>query len=179
MSTRSAAQLDATQAGSSSRPSKIIYVWFVPAYIYEADQLVPRPLTEVFDFFSRAENLQKLTPPWLHFKILSVQPSPIRQGTLIRYSLRWRVFPIRWTTEIVEWEPPHRFVDLQLKGPYKLWRHEHRFIPEGKGTRIHDRIEYLLPFGGLGRIVHSLKVKHDVAQIFDYRKHAVEQHFAA
>lgn len=83
-------------------------------YIFRSDQFVPRPLNQVFEFFSRAENLQQLTPPWLHFHILTVDPQLVRKGTLIRYFLRWRIFPIRWTTEIIDWDPPHRFVDLQL-----------------------------------------------------------------
>ncbi|MFZ1129299.1 MAG: SRPBCC family protein [Terriglobales bacterium] len=149
----------------------------MPPYIFRAQQFVPRPLDEVFDFFSKAENLQKLTPAWLNFKILSVDPAPVQKGTLIRYSLRWRVFPIRWTTEIIEWQPPHRFVDLQLKGPYKLWHHEHRFAAEGNGTRITDEVQYLLPFGVLGSIAHTLKVKSDVEGIFAYRTEVVHQLF--
>lgn len=148
------------------------------AYVLRADQLVPRRLDEVFEFFSRAENLQELTPAWMRFKILSVAPQPVQRGTLIRYSLRWRVFPIRWTTEIVNWEPPHRFVDIQLKGPYQLWRHEHRFVAEGNSTRIRDEVQYQLPFGVLGRLAHALKVKRDVAAIFEYRKEAIERRFA-
>ncbi|MGZ4875445.1 MAG: SRPBCC family protein, partial [Candidatus Angelobacter sp.] len=99
-------------------------------------QQVPRQLPEVFAFFSRAENLEVLTPPWLNFKILEVTPPPLRQGTLINYSLRVHGIPLRWTSEIIEWEPPHRFVDLQLRGPYKLWRHEHRFEARDGGTLI-------------------------------------------
>jgi ligand-binding SRPBCC domain-containing protein len=146
-------------------------------FIFRAKQFVPRPLEEVFDFFSKAENLQQLTPPWLHFRIMSVEPAPVRKGTLIRYSLRWRIFPIRWTTEIVEWEPPHRFVDVQLKGPYKMWHHERRFIAEGNGTRIADEVQYLLPFGVLGSIAHRLKVKNDVETIFAYRTDVVQRRF--
>jgi ligand-binding SRPBCC domain-containing protein len=142
-------------------------------HFFRSEQVVPRPLDEVFEFFCRAENLQKLTPPWLHFRILSVEPAPVRQGTLLRYSMRWRIFPIRWTTEIIAWEPPHRFVDVQLKGPYKLWHHEHRFAAEGNGTRLTDELQYLLPFGGLGIIAHKLKVKKDVETIFAYRNEAV------
>jgi ligand-binding SRPBCC domain-containing protein len=149
------------------------------AFIFRAEQFVPRPLDEVFEFFSRAENLQQLTPPWLNFRILSVEPATVREGTLIRYSLRWRVFPIRWTTRITDWEPPHRFVDLQLKGPYKLWRHEHRFVAEGEGTRISDEVHYILPFGILGRIAHSMKVKSDVEAIFAYRREVVSRVFAS
>lgn len=147
------------------------------AFIFRAEQFVSRPLVQVFAFFSKAENLQQLTPPWLHFRVLSVEPTPLRQGTLIKYSLRWRIFPIRWTTEIIEWEPPYRFVDLQLKGPYKLWHHEHRFAAEGNGTRITDEVQYLLPFGILGSIAHRLKVRRDVEGIFAYRTEAVERLF--
>jgi ligand-binding SRPBCC domain-containing protein len=146
-------------------------------YILCAEQFVPRPLPDVFEFFSNAKNLQRLTPEWMHFRILSVDPEPVRQGTLISYSLRWRIFPIHWTTEIIAWEPPHRFVDIQLKGPYKLWRHEHRFVAEGNGTRILDEVQYSLPFGPLGRIAHALKVKKDVETIFVYRKDAVAKIF--
>ncbi len=146
-------------------------------FIFRAVQFVPRPLQEVYNFFSEANNLQKLTPAWLHFRILSVDPAPIRKGTLIHYSLRWRIFPIHWTTEIIEWEPPHRFVDLQLKGPYSLWRHEHRFAAVENGTRISDEVQYRLPFGVLGSIAHTLKVKKDVETIFAYRTEAVNRLF--
>lgn len=84
-------------------------------YTLSFEQQVSRPLPEIFDFFSRAENLEVLTPPWLNFKILSVKPQPVQKGTLINYSLHVHGIPLRWTSEIVEWEPPHRFVDLQLR----------------------------------------------------------------
>jgi ligand-binding SRPBCC domain-containing protein len=108
-------------------------------YILSFQQQVSRSLEEVFDFFSRAENLQALTPPWLNFKIRGVKPLPVQQGTLIHYSLRVHGIPLRWTSEIVEWDPPHRFVDLQLRGPYKVWRHEHRFESHDGGTLILTR----------------------------------------
>jgi ligand-binding SRPBCC domain-containing protein len=138
---------------------------------------VPRPLQEVFEFFAKAENLEELTPPWLHFRILDVSPGQVRKGTLIRYALRWRIFPIRWTTEIAEWEPPHRFVDVQLKGPYSLWRHEHWFKAEGNGTRILDEVQYRVPLGPLGSIAHKLKVKKDVESIFAYRRSVIRRLF--
>jgi ligand-binding SRPBCC domain-containing protein len=147
------------------------------SFIYHAEQRVPRPIHEVFDFFSHAENLESLTPPWLHFRILGVNPSPVRKGTLIRYALRWYVFPIHWTTEIVEWDPPHRFVDVQLKGPYKLWHHEHRFVAEGNATLIRDEVEYELPFGFLGSIAHRIKVRRDIGTIFGFHRQAVDKLF--
>ncbi len=140
-------------------------------------QQVSRPLPEVFDFFSRAENLETLTPPWLNFKILEVKPQPVQQGTLIHYSLRIHGIPLRWTSEIVEWEPPHRFVDLQLRGPYKLWRHEHRFEARDGGTLIADTINLALPLGALGQIAYKIKVKSDVEEIFAFRKEKIRSLF--
>ena len=147
--------------------------------IFRAEQFVPHPLAEVFDFFSRAENLQELTPPWLNFRILDVSTNPVRQGTLIRYALRWRIFPIRWTTEILEFDPPQRFVDVQLKGPYKKWHHEHRFVAENGGTRIFDEVQYELPFGALGAIANRFQVRRDVEAIFEFRREAIKRRFGS
>lgn len=147
-------------------------------YTLSFAQQVCRPLAEVFDFFSRAENLEILTPAWLNFKILDVMPQPVQQGTLIHYSLRVHGIPLRWTSEIVEWEPPHRFVDLQLRGPYKLWRHEHRFEASDGGTLISDKVELALPLGVLGRMVYKIKVKSDVEEIFAFRKEKIRALFS-
>ncbi|MCU1219864.1 MAG: cyclase/dehydrase [Candidatus Angelobacter sp.] len=136
-------------------------------------QQVSRPLPEVFAFFSRVENLETLTPPWLNFRVLKVDPHPIQQGTLISYSLRVHGIPLRWTSEIMVWEPPHRFVDLQRQGPYKLWRHEHRLEARNGGTLISDTISLGLPFGILGQIAYRLKVRSDVDEIFAFRKKKV------
>ena len=141
------------------------------------EQLVPRKLADVFDFFSRAENLETLTPDWLHFKIESVNPQPVQKGTLISYKLRVRGLPLRWTSEIREWSPPTQFVDFQKRGPYKLWHHTHRFIAEGDSTRIVDEVLYALPFGPLGRIAHAIIVKSDVENIFRYREMKIRELF--
>jgi ligand-binding SRPBCC domain-containing protein len=140
-------------------------------------QQVSRPLPEVFDFFSRAQNLEVLTPPWLNFKILKVSPQPVRQGTLISYSLRIHGIPLKWTSKIVEWEPPHLFVDLQLRGPYKLWRHEHRFETRDGGTVITDTISLALPLGVLGRIAYKINVRSDVHAIFAFREQKIHALF--
>jgi ligand-binding SRPBCC domain-containing protein len=134
------------------------------------EQLVPRKLEDVFSFFARAENLQSLTPEWLNFQILSVDPEPLHEGTHVSYALRVHGFPVRWTSKIVEWDPPHRFVDVQIRGPYQLWRHTHGFHAEGNGTRITDEVLYALPFGVLGRVAHRLVVRSDVEKIFAYRQ---------
>jgi ligand-binding SRPBCC domain-containing protein len=146
-------------------------------YTLSFKQQIQRPLPEVFDFFSRAENLEVLTPPWLKFKILDVKPQLVQQGTLIDYSLRVHGIPLRWTSEIVEWEPPHRFVDLQLRGPYKLWRHEHRFEACPGGTLISDTINLTLPLGFLGRLAYKIKVESDVQEIFAFREQKIRSLF--
>ena len=146
-------------------------------YTLASTQQVARPLPEVFNFFSQAENLEELTPPWLSFKILKAEPRPVQQGTLIDYSLRVHGVPLRWRSEIVEWEPPHRFVDLQLRGPYKLWRHEHRFEGRDGGTLISDTINLSLPLGFLGQIAYKIKVYSDLQEIFAFRREKVRALF--
>jgi ligand-binding SRPBCC domain-containing protein len=146
-------------------------------YKLEHEQLVPRPLHEVFSFFSRSENLEAITPAWLHFSVLSVAPQPLRKGTIIRYKLRVRGVPLRWTSEIVEWRPPHKFVDVQRKGPYKLWHHTHLFFAEGANTRIRDEVLYSLPFGVIGTLAHRLAVRRDVERIFAFRHNKIRAIF--
>jgi hypothetical protein len=140
---------------------------------------VPRPLEEVFSFFSRAENLEVLTPAWLNFKILDVHPQPVQKGTIIKYKLRMRGLPIRWISEILKWNPPHGFIDIQRNGPYKLWHHTHRFADEGNGTRIIDEVLYDLPFGMLGKLAHLITVRSDIDQIFAFREAKIRELFGA
>jgi ligand-binding SRPBCC domain-containing protein len=147
-------------------------------YILEREQWLPRPIDQIFTFFSRPENLQIITPHWLDFRVMDA-PQTLAAGSLIHYRLRWRFLPIRWTTEITQWEPPHRFVDRQLSGPYALWNHEHSFQSQRNGTTIRDRVHYALPLGPLGRFAHSLSVKRDVSTIFDFRAEAMRRLFPA
>ncbi len=142
-------------------------------YVLEREVAVAFPLAQVFDFFSKAENLEVLTPPWLHFRILTPRPIKMRQGATIAYQLRLRGIPVRWFTKIQLWRPPYEFVDVQLEGPYRLWHHTHRFEEYDGGTRIVDIVRYALPFGQLGRLVHRLQVARDLAKIFDYREQRV------
>lgn len=136
----------------------------------EREQLLPRPVEEVFRFYSLAGNLERITPPWLRFSIVTPQPIAMRPGTLIDYRLRLRGIPLRWRTRIEEWEENVRFVDRQLRGPYRLWHHTHEFEAVGDGTLVRDRVDYALPLGPLGELAHGLIVKHDLRRIFDYRQ---------
>jgi ligand-binding SRPBCC domain-containing protein len=160
-----------TGVGPGSRPVSRFHT-------LRREQWIPRPLEEVFAFFSDARNLERITPSWLGFQILTPGPIRIAAGTSPRYRLRVHDFPLRWTTEIRRWEPPHRFIDVQLSGPYQLWHHTHRFEADNGGTRMTDVVRYRLPFGMIGRIVRALKVRHDVEQIFDYRRAQIDKLFA-
>jgi ligand-binding SRPBCC domain-containing protein len=150
--------------------------------VLERTQLIPRPRHEVFDFFSRAANLEKLTPDNLRFSILTPEPIPMHPGTLIDYRIKLSGVPMTWRTKIDVWEPETRFVDIQLSGPYKLWRHEHTFkdvvTADGRpATEMGDRLTYAVGFGPLGVLARALFVDRTVEGIFDYRKKAVEQIF--
>jgi ligand-binding SRPBCC domain-containing protein len=140
-------------------------------YHLTRSQWLPRSIDEVFSFFSRPENLQVITPPWLDFRMVET-PQALIAGSLIRYRLRWHGVPIRWTTKITEWNPPNGFVDRELSGPYALWNHEHSFVSQEGGTQMHDHVTYALPFGPLGRLA-SPWVGRDVERIFDFRAEAM------
>ena len=139
---------------------------------------LPHSREEVFEFFSAARNLEQITPPLLKFEVLTPEPIPMGEGTLIDYRLRVHGLPLRWRTKITRWNPPCQFADIQLKGPYKLWDHTHTFLEENGGTRMIDEVVYELPFGPLGDIVHALSVRRDVEEIFRYRNSVIGTLFA-
>lgn len=136
---------------------------------------LPRPLPEVFDFFADATNLERITPPWLEFRITTPTPIEMRPGATIDYRLKIHGLPIRWRSEITFWQPLQRFVDEQRKGPYRLWWHEHSFETRDGGTLARDRVRYSVWGGGL---VQRLLVRRDVEEIFEYRSHALQHLFA-
>ena len=129
--------------------------------------LLPYPRERVFDFFSRAGNLNLLTPPWLHFSILTPLPIEMKAGARIDYRIRLRGLPVQWTSEITEWMPPVRFTDSQIRGPYRLWVHRHVFEETAEGTLAIDDVTYRVPGGGLA---NRLFVAGELRKIFDYRK---------
>ncbi|MGE3166539.1 MAG: SRPBCC family protein [Planctomycetota bacterium] len=131
----------------------------------------------VFEFFADANNLNEITPPWLSFSILTPLPIVMRRGTRIDYRLRLHGIPFAWQTEITVWEPPVRFVDEQRRGPYRSWRHEHRFEPCDGGTRIVDEVEYVVPGWILEPLVHRGMVRRDIVRIFSYRTACLRRRF--
>ncbi|HEX9792699.1 MAG TPA: SRPBCC family protein [Planctomycetota bacterium] len=134
---------------------------------------VPRSLVEGFPFFADARNLDQITPSWLDFKVLTPEPIEMAVGTLIDYRLKVRGVPIRWRSRISAWEPPHRFVDEQVKGPYRHWHHEHLFEACAGGTLIRDEVDYAVHGGWFEPLIHKLFVKGDVERIFAHRGKAL------
>ena len=139
----------------------------MPDFHLSSSVLLHYPLSEVFDFFASAENLNLLTPPWLHFSILTRLPIEMQRGTVIRYRLKLHGIPVRWDSEITEWEPPFRFTDTQIRGPYRLWVHYHRFENTPDGTLVADDVTYRVAGGAL---VNRLYVAGELRRIFAYRE---------
>jgi ligand-binding SRPBCC domain-containing protein len=149
----------------------------VRTHLLARSQHVPAPPDEVFEFFADAHNLEAITPPWLGFRVLTPGPIEMRPGALIEYRLALHRVPVRWLTRIDEWEPGRSFVDVQVRGPYRLWHHTHSFEERGRGTLVVDRVRYALPLGPLGALAHAVVVRRDLERIFDHRHAAIAQRF--
>mgnify|MGYP000170673248 FL=1 len=150
------------------------------AHVLERTQVLPGLVDEVFAFFGEPRNLEAITPPFLRFRVEGMDTPELGAETHIDYSLRLHGLPLRWRTRITEWEPPHHFVDLQLKGPYRLWHHHHSFRQvEDPDTgaplvEVTDRVDFTVLSAApllrpLERAVEALFVRRDVARIFDFR----------
>ena len=138
----------------------------------KTEQKIQKPQDELFSFFSDAQNLAEITPPWLHFRVLTPPPIEMKVGTRIDYRLKLRGVPIRWQSEITAWNPPHSFVDEQRRGPYRRWIHKHTFVAVPGGTLVKDEVEYAV-FGGW--LVHKLFVAPDIDKIFAYRSQKLQE----
>jgi ligand-binding SRPBCC domain-containing protein len=145
------------------------------AFRLETETLLRRPVDEVFSFFADARNLEALTPPWLRFRIVTPGAIELSAGTTIDYRLRVHGLPVVWRSEITDWSPPHRFVDVQVRGPYRRWVHEHTFVEHEFGTLARDVVDYAVPGG---RLANDLFVMRDLRRIFDYRRRALAVRFA-
>jgi len=145
--------------------------------VLERSQRLPGTPDQVFGFFSEAHNLEAITPPFLGFEVVTPKPIDMREGTLIEYRLKLHGVRLNWRTRIDEWEPGVRFVDRQLKGPYRLWHHTHTFEADGENTLMRDVVRYALPLGPLGEVARAVLVKRDLKRIFDFRQAEIARRF--
>jgi ligand-binding SRPBCC domain-containing protein len=138
------------------------------------ETVVPAPLADTFAFFSDASNLERLTPPWLNFRILTPLPITMREGAEIDYRIVLHGVPIPWRSRVDVWEPGRRFVDRQISGPYRWWRHEHRFETLPEGTRVIDEVEFVPRL----RWISGGLVRRDVERIFAFRQETLQEIFS-
>jgi ligand-binding SRPBCC domain-containing protein len=137
--------------------------------------IVKADLPTTWQFFSNAENLPKITPAWMGFEIRTPTPIQIQQDAIIDYTIRWMGIPIGWRTRIIDWTPQRQFIDLQLRGPYTLWHHQHTFTPSDEGTICTDRVLYKIPGGPVGSLMNALMVKRQLMEIFTFRRKAMSE----
>ena len=138
-------------------------------HVFESRVWLARPRPAVFAFFTEPTALERLTPPAFHLRLVN-RDVTLATGAVLDFRLRWLgVVPLRWRAFVREWDPPFRFVDVQVRGPYARWEHRHRFLEEGGGTWVEDRVTYRLPMGPLGRVAHALVVKRQLRELWDYR----------
>jgi ligand-binding SRPBCC domain-containing protein len=147
----------------------------MPVHVLRREQRLPGPPEAVFPFFADARNLEAITPPLLRFRLLTPEPIAMGAGTFLQYALRIRGVPVRWDTLIQEWEPPHRFVDVQVRGPYRLWHHTHELLPldDGTATLMRDTVRYAMPLGLVGEVARRAVVTRDLDAIFAFRAERV------
>jgi ligand-binding SRPBCC domain-containing protein len=145
---------------------------------FESSIWIPAPVETLFSFFSKAENLEKITPPWLRFKILTAVPVEMGEGTLLEYRLKLHGIPVSWQTQITNWNPPFQFVDVQLRGPYRKWVHTHTFTSRNDGTLVEDNVDYEVPGFFLEPLIHRYFVKPDISKIFEYRQNQLTKIFS-
>lgn len=143
----------------------------------ERESVINAPIEKVFDFFSKAENLNIITPPQLKFDIITTLPITIKEGTIIDYKIKISGLSFKWRTKIAEWEPHHRFVDIQMKGPYKMWVHEHTFTAKGSSTIMKDKVNYISKGWFLEPLIQRFFVRKKVEDIFDYRQNKLSAIF--
>ncbi len=146
-------------------------------YTLRSKQKINKSLNEVFDFFKSPENLSKLTPSKLNFKILTPVPILMKDGQLIDYTINILGFRVHWRTMITSYLEPHEFIDQQLLGPYKMWHHKHTFEDKGDYVEMNDEVNYVVPFGVFGRIAHYLYVKKELEDVFLYRTKIIDKIF--
>ncbi len=149
-------------------------------YTFTAVQQLPIDLAAAWQFFANPQNLSRITPPWLNFRITSENLEKMYAGQIIEYKVSpFLNIPSKWVTEITHVNEPLFFVDEQRFGPYKFWYHQHHFMEYKGGIMMKDIVSYALPFGFIGRIVNSLLVAKKIKSIFSFRRKYLEDKFGS
>ncbi len=138
-------------------------------HVLEARVRLARPRPEVFAFFADPRNLLRLTPPYVGLQ-LHTERATLAAGAVLDFRVRWLGVPLRWRSYVREYDPPYRFVDVQVRGPWARWEHRHLFLEDGGGTWIEDRVTYRLPLGPLGRLAHGVFVERQLRALWAYRQ---------
>jgi len=139
-------------------------------YLLRASQILPVPIEKAFSFFEKPEDLFEITPDWLDFKLVNAAvKGATYEGAEFDYIIKWLAIPIKWHAKIVEYLPPEQFTDVQVRGPYALWKHLHTFEAVPNGTLMQDSITYRIPFGPVGKIFHKFIIMKQLRDIFTYR----------
>ena len=146
-------------------------------YIVESRMWLPKPRDEGFAFFADPANLVRVASPSLGLRLLT-PPSTMTAGAWFDLSLTWLGLPLRWRTFVREYDPPFRFLDVQVRGPLARWEHRHIFLDEAGGTSVEDRIVYRLPLGALGRLAHVVFVQRQLAAMWSYRRQKISEFLA-
>jgi ligand-binding SRPBCC domain-containing protein len=148
-------------------------------YQYTAKQNLPITISEAWEFFSNPNNLPKITPPWLNFKVTSNLSDKMYAGMIIAYKVHPILgIPNTWVTEITHVKEPLYFVDEQRFGPYKFWHHQHIFRETKNGIEMEDIVSYGVPLGAIGSIINSLIISKKIKSIFKFRTQALNKMFA-
>jgi ligand-binding SRPBCC domain-containing protein len=139
-------------------------------HVLETRVWLARPRPDVFAFFADPANLRHLTPPSLRLRLRTPPAGPLAAGAVLDFRLMWLGLPLSWRAYIREFDPPYRFVDVQVRGPWARWEHRHLFLEEGGGTWVEDRVTYRLPLGPLGRALHGALVHRQLRRVWAYRQ---------
>ena len=148
-------------------------------HVLDRKQRVPGKISDVFEFFENPLNLERITPPWLSFRVVSSTDTQVQLRTTISYRLYWQIFPLSWDSVISEYQQDVCFADEMIRGPYRSWHHRHRFRSVEGSIEMTDTVHYSLPLGPIGNLLHALIIRQQLESIFDYRKQAIEEIFGA
>jgi ligand-binding SRPBCC domain-containing protein len=146
-------------------------------YHFHDRQVLPVSVTELFNFLIQPQNLEQIMAKAMRVKVISSSTPVIEHGTVIDYTFQKNGIPLRWQSEITEFEPNVYFADLQTRGPFRYWLHKHILKPVAEGTEITDDLTFEPPLGILGEIAYHAFIRRDIERIFSLRKKRMEELF--